>query len=68
MKVKTHRAGIAALALVVCLSFSPVAAAVQPNDGAVGVREKIVRILKKLKTLGSVTVFTDFPVPPRPTP
>ena len=68
MKVNTRRVGVAALALVVCLSFSPVAAAVQPDDGFAGIRGKIVQILKKLKTLGSVTVFSDFPMPPRPTP
>lgn len=68
MKVNTRRVGVAALALVVCLSISPVAAAVQPNDTLFSIRDTITRILKKLKTLGGVALNNDFPQPPRPTP
>ena len=68
MKVNTRRVGVAALALVVCLSISPVAAAVQPNDVLFSIREKVTRILKKLKTFGPAAVLSDSPVPPRPTP
>ncbi|HYK04501.1 MAG TPA: hypothetical protein VE974_22305 [Thermoanaerobaculia bacterium] len=68
MKVNTRRVGVAALTLVVCLSISPVASAVQPGDAFVGIREKIVRILKKLKTFGGLTSFEDTIGPPRPTP
>jgi hypothetical protein len=66
MNVNTRRVGVAALALVVCLTISPVAVAVQPNDAFVGIREKITRILKKLKTFGGVSVLQDFPQPPKP--
>jgi hypothetical protein len=68
MKMNTRRVGVAALALVVCLSISPVAAAVQPNDALFGIREKIIRIFRKLKTFGPTVVFSDVPQPPRPTP
>lgn len=66
MKVNTRRVGVAALALVVCLSISPVAAAVQPNDSLVNLREKVSRIFKKLKTLGGVIAFSDGLQPPKP--
>ncbi len=66
MNVNTRRVGVAALALVVCLSISPVAAAVQPNQGFVGIREKVIRIIKKLKTFGGLTSFEDTIGPPRP--
>jgi hypothetical protein len=66
MKVNTRRVSVAALALVVCLSISPVAAAAQPDHPLFNIREKVTRILKKLKTLGDITVFTDFPTPPKP--
>jgi hypothetical protein len=68
MKVNTRRVGVAALALVVSLSISPIAAAVQPGDAVVGIREKIVRVLKKLNPFGSITIFEDNPGPPKPTP
>ena len=66
MKVNSRRAGVAALALVVCLSISPVALAVQPNDAFSGIREKVTRLLKKLKTFGGITAEVDFPHPPKP--
>jgi len=66
MNVNTRRVGVAALALVVCLAISPVASAVQPNDTLFSVRERIIRILKKLKTFGGTTAHVDFPMPPRP--
>ncbi|MEA2464964.1 MAG: hypothetical protein QOJ98_2711 [Acidobacteriota bacterium] len=68
MNVNTRRVGVAALALVICLSISPVAAAVQPNDAFVGIRERITRILKKLKNFGGIATFEDTIGPPRPTP
>jgi hypothetical protein len=68
MKVNTRRVGVAALALVVCLAVSPVAFAVQPHDAAVGIRERIIRIIKKLKTFGGLTSFEDTIGPPRPSP
>jgi hypothetical protein len=65
MKLKTRRVGVAALALVLCLSISPVATAAQP-DGFLTIRETITRILKKLKTFGGITAQVDFPHPPKP--
>jgi hypothetical protein len=66
MKSNTRRVGVATLVLVVCLAISPAAAAVQPNDASVSIRETITRILKKLKKIGSIGVLQDFPGPPKP--
>lgn len=64
MKSHIRRAGVAALTLVVCLAFSPVAAA-RPVDGPT-LREKIVKIVKKLRMFAGVKTFEDFPTPPKP--
>jgi len=66
MKVNSRRVGVAALTLVLCLSISPVATAAQPDGWTI--RETITRILKKLKTFGGITLNSDQPGPPRPTP
>jgi hypothetical protein len=67
MKVNTRRVGVAALALILCLSVSPAATAAQP-DGFMTIRETITRLLKKLRTFGGIALNSDQPGPPRPTP
>lgn len=64
MKSNIYRAGAAALALVVCLSVAPTATA-QPGD-RFDVREKIAKILKKLKSLPGIRGMEDVPGPPKP--
>lgn len=64
MKSHIRRAGVAALTLVVCLAFSPVATA-KPIDGPT-LREKIIQIVKKLRTFAGTKTFEDFPAPPKP--
>jgi hypothetical protein len=68
MKVITRRVSVAALALVVCLSISPIAAAAQRDQPLLQFREKISWLLKKLKTFGGIVAFEDNPGPPKPTP
>jgi hypothetical protein len=65
MKSNMYRAGAAALALVVCLSLAPIATAARPGD-RFDVREKIAKILKKLKSLPGIWVMEDVPGPPKP--
>ena len=65
MKSKFQRAGTAALALVVCLSLAPIATAARPGDGF-DLRERIAKIIKKIKTLPGIRVFEDTPGPPKP--
>lgn len=64
MKLSTRRAAFAALTLVVCLALSPVAEAA-PLDGR-SFREKIVKIIKKLRSLTDIRTLEDFPLPPKP--
>ena len=65
MKSNLHRAGAAALALVVCLSVAPVASAAQLGE-PFDVRAKIAKIIKKLKSLPAIWVLSDEPGPPKP--
>ena len=64
MKSSTYRAGVAALAIIVCLSLAPVASAA-PGD-RFDVREKIAKIIKKLKSLPGIKTMEDDPLPPKP--
>jgi hypothetical protein len=69
MKIRVRRVSAAALALVVCLSLSPVASAAVERDrlDELDLRAKIVRILKKAqKLLGGIASQEDSITPPRP--
>lgn len=67
MSIRVRKLSVAALALVVCLSLSPVASAAVERDQDLDLREKIVRILKKAqKLLGGIASQTDSITPPKP--
>ena len=67
MKRNHYRLSAAALALLVCLSVTPVTAAAEPSLGGSGFRQDIIRIFKKIqKKLSGITTLTDFPLPPKP--
>jgi hypothetical protein len=68
MKIRRHLSA-GALALIVSLSISPVVFAVQPQrpGDEPEVRERIVRVIKKIsKILHGVTTLDEYPVPPKP--
>lgn len=58
----------AALALFVCLSIAPLAmAAPQSRDDDFNVRDRIERVIKKVrKFFGGITSLDELPLPPRP--
>ncbi len=69
MKSKNFRVSAGALALVVCLTVSPKSegATVESGIGGVNIRERVVRIVKKLyKKLGDVRTLNEYPAPPKP--
>lgn len=67
MKRYHHRLSAAALALIVCLSVSPVAAAAQPNLADTDFVRQVVRMFKKLqKKLTGIASLSDYPTPPKP--
>jgi hypothetical protein len=59
---------VAALALVVCLSYSPTATAIsaRDRDAITGPRERIVRIVKKVKNFFRGISSHDEWIPPKP--
>jgi hypothetical protein len=67
MKTGFRRLSVAALTLVVCLSFSPDASAVVVRDHDDSFHERVVKILKKAKKFfGSIGTLEDALNPPRP--
>ena len=68
MNTRHRRASLAALALVVSLTLSPVASASALDwDGELRFRDRVVRIVKHLKRFfGGATSFEDALNPPRP--
>jgi hypothetical protein len=58
----------AALALFVCLSTAPLAiAAPQSRDDQFTVRDRIERVIKKVRRFfGGITSLDELPIPPRP--
>jgi len=69
MNFNRYRLGAAALALVLCVSISPVAtAAGQRRDDDPSLRQTIVKVIQKIRGIfgGGVVVNEDFPQPPRP--
>ena len=67
MKSNLYRTGAAALTLVVCLSVAPVATAARPGDGF-DFRDRIAKIIKKLRNLPRIFILEDYPGPPKPSP
>jgi len=65
-----RRWGLAALALVVCLTISPLASAEASRSRRElpgNPRERIVRIIDIIKKFfGGISAEEDYPVPPRP--
>ena len=68
MKMDHRRWGAAALALVVCLSASPVATASGFRDGDLDFGQRIVRVIKKIRKILPITAQDDLPSPPLPKP
>lgn len=71
MKLNTRRMSAATLALVLSLYLAPSLSAAPNRDQDLDLRERIVRIIKKIQShlLGGssgVTILEDAPVPPRP--
>lgn len=67
MNRQNHRFSAAVLALVLCLSFSPIAHAKLTRDYDFGFRERIVRIIERAQSFfGGITGNTDVLFPPRP--
>ncbi len=65
MKSKKFRVSAAALALAICVSISPIATAA-PADREMDVRERIVRVIKKVQRLLGIGTCEETPLPPRP--
>jgi hypothetical protein len=67
MKHRKYRSA-AALALVLCLSISPLAiAAPQSRDDDFTVRDRIELVIKKIRRFfGGITSLDELPLPPRP--
>lgn len=65
MKSNLYRTGAIALTLVVSLSIAPVATAARSGDG-LDFREKITKIIKKLRNLPGIKILEDYPGPPKP--
>ena len=68
MKISRSRLGAAALALVLCVSISPVASAAgRRRSDDPSFRETIIKVVLKIRGIfGGVAANDDFPDPPRP--
>jgi hypothetical protein len=68
MNINRCRLGAAALALVLCVSISPVVNAAGRHRGDdPSFRDTIVKVILKIRGIfGGVAVNDDFPDPPRP--
>lgn len=64
-----RRWGAAALTLVLCLEFAPLAAAKPVRDGVglVDPGERVVRVINKIKkAIRGISTLNDYPQPPKP--
>lgn len=66
MKIKYCRSGAAALLVVVCLAVSPVATAAPFFGRDLDVRDRVERIVMKIKKIFNISSLDNSIVPPKP--
>lgn len=66
MKIKYCRSGAAALLVVFCLAVSPVATAAPFFGRDLDVRDRVERVVMKIKKIFQIGTLADTLTPPKP--